>query len=132
MRSLLEDAVRITVHIAGKWLYRMRRVLATLCIGLLAALIGYKVVFGANGMKVWEGKRAEVQALQQEIEHKKAEHEELDRHVQALQRGDPSVIEKEAREQLGYVKPGEVVLFERRSKPLPSTAPSVTDTSIQK
>lgn len=132
MRGLLDDAVTITVHIAGKWLYRMRRVLATLCIGLLAALIGYKVVFGANGMKVWEGKRAEAQALQQEIEHKKAEHEELDRHVQALQRGDPSVIEKEAREQLGYVKPGEVVLFEQRSKPLPSPAPSVTDTSVQK
>ena len=117
MRGLLDDAVTITVHIAGKWLYRMRRVLATLCIGLLAASIGYKVVFGANGMKVWEGKRAEVLVLQQEIERKKAEHEELDRHVQALQRGDPSVIEKEAREQLGYVKPGEVVLFEQRSKP---------------
>ena len=110
----------------------MRRVLATLCLGLLAGLIGYKVVFGANGMKVWEGKRAEVLVLQQEIDRKKAEHEELDRHVQALQRGDPSVIEKEAREQLGYVKPGEVVLFEQRSKPLPSTAPSVTDTSAQK
>ena len=120
----------ITVHIAGNWVYRMRRVLATLCIGLLAASIGYKVVFGANGMKVWEGKRTEVLVLQQEIERKKAEHEELDRHVQALQRGDPSVIEKEAREQLGYVKPGEVVLFEQRSKP--SAAPSVTDTSVQK
>jgi len=130
MRGLLENAVTITVHIAGKWLYRMRRVLATLCIGLLAASIGYKVVFGANGMKVWQGKRAEVQILQQEIERRKAEHEELDRHVQALQRGDPSVIEKEAREQLGYVKPGEVVLFEQRSKA--SAAPSVTDTSVQK
>jgi cell division protein FtsB len=130
MRGLLGNTVTITVHIAGKWLYRMRRVLATLCIGLLAASIGYKVVFGANGMKIWEGKRAEVEILQQEIDRKKAEHEELDRHVQALQRGDPSVIEKEAREQLGYVKPGEVVLFEQRSKP--SAAPSVTDTSIQK
>ena len=103
-----------------------------MCIGLLAASIGYKVVFGANGMKIWESKRAEVQALQLELERKKAEHEELDRHVQALQRGDPSVIEKEAREQLGYVKPGEVVLFEQRSKTLPSPAPSVTDTSVQK
>ena len=32
----------------------MRRVLATVCIGLLAVPIGYKVVFGANGMKVWQ------------------------------------------------------------------------------
>lgn len=132
MRGLLDDAVTVTVHIAGKWLYRMRRVLATLCIGVLAASIGYRVVFGANGMKVWQAKRTEVQTLQQEIDREKAEHEELDRHVQALQRGDASVIEKEAREQLGYVKPGEVVLFEQRSKPVASPAPSFSDTSVQK
>jgi cell division protein FtsB len=107
-------------------------VLATLCIGVLAVLVGYRVVFGANGMKVWQSKRAEVQRLGQEIDRRKLEHEELERHVQALQRGDPSVIEKEAREQLGYVKPGEVVLFEQRSKPVSKQAPSVTDTSDPK
>jgi len=109
----------------------MRRVLATLCIGVLAMLIGYKVVFGANGMKVWQGKRAEVQALEEEIGRRKAEHEHLERYVQALQRGDPSVIEKEAREQLGYVKPGEVVLFEQRSAPAPRQTPRVTDPADQ-
>jgi len=119
--------VHVTIHIAGKWLYRMRRILATLCIGLLAALIGYKVVFGANGMKVWQSKRAEVQRLEEEIGRKKTEQEQLERHVQALQRGDPSVIEKEAREQLGYVKPGEVVLFEQRSMPVPRPAPVVSE-----
>lgn len=117
----------VTVRIAGNWLYRMRRLLATFCIGLLAVLIGYKVVFGANGMKVWQAKRAEVQALQQDIAHAQAEHDTLDRQVHALQRGDPSVIEKEAREQLGYVKPGEVVLFEQRSRPAAKFAPTVTD-----
>jgi len=119
--------VHVTIHIAGKWFYRMRRILATLCIGLLAASIGYKVVFGANGMKVWQSKRAEVQQLEQELGRKKAEQEQLERHVQALQRGDPSVIEKEAREQLGYVKPGEVVLFEQRSSPVRRQAPTVSD-----
>lgn len=118
----------VTIRIAGNWLYRMRRVLATLCIGLLAVLIGYKVVFGANGMKVWQAKRAEVQILQQDINRAQAEREDLQRHVQALQRGEPSVIEKEAREQLGYVKPGEVVLFEQRSRPAPKFAPTVADT----
>lgn len=117
----------VTIRIAGNWLYRMRRVLATLCIGLLAVLIGYKVVFGANGMKVWQAKRAEVQILQQDINRAQAEREDLQRHVQALQRGEPSVIEKEAREQLGYVKPGEVVLFEQRSRPAPKFAPTVAD-----
>ncbi len=125
-------AVTITIRIAGKWLYRMRRVLATLCIALLAVLIGYKVVFGANGMKVWQSKRAEVQRLEQDIERKKLEHEQLEHRVQTLQRGDPSVIEKEAREQLGYVKPGEVVLFEQRSKPLSKQTPTVADNLNQK
>jgi cell division protein FtsB len=124
--------VTITIRIAGKWLYRMRRIMATLCIALLAVLIGYKVVFGANGMKVWQSKRAEAQALERDIERSKLEHDELERRVQALQRGDPSVIEKEAREQLGYVKPGEVVLFEQRSKPAAKQAPVIAENTDQK
>ncbi|MFZ0794196.1 MAG: septum formation initiator family protein, partial [Candidatus Korobacteraceae bacterium] len=94
--------------------------------------IGYKVVFGANGMKVWQSKRAEVQALEQEVERSKLDHEQLEYRVQALQRGDPGVIEKEAREQLGYVKPGEVVLFEQRSKPAARQAPVVAENTNQK
>jgi cell division protein FtsB len=132
MRSPLESTVTITIRIAGKWLYRMRRIMATLCIALLAVLIGYKVVFGANGMKVWQSKRAEAQALERDIERSKLEHDELERRVQALQRGDPSVIEKEAREQLGYVKPGEVVLFEQRSKPAAKQAPVIAENTDQK
>ncbi|MFZ0311347.1 MAG: septum formation initiator family protein [Candidatus Korobacteraceae bacterium] len=124
--------MKITIRFAGKWLYRMRRVMATICLAVLAVLIGYKVVFGANGMKVWQSKRAEVQALEQEIEHGKLDHEQLEYRVQALQRCDPGVIEKEAREQLGYVKPGEVVLFEQRSKPAARQAPVVAENTNQK
>jgi cell division protein FtsB len=118
----LAPGMKITVRIAGKWIYRMRRVLATLCIASLAVSIGYKVVFGANGMKVWESKRAEVQQLQQEIAREKLEHDQLQHRVEGLQHEERSVIEKEAREQLGFVKPGEVVLFEQKAKadPRPS------------
>ncbi len=122
----------ITIRIAGRWLYRMRRLLATVCIALLAFLIGYKVVFGANGMKVWQAKRAEVQSLQSEIDQKQMEQQQLQHEVDALQRGDPSVIEKEAREQLGYVKPGEVVLYQQKNKPDPRTAPAVAENTGQK
>lgn len=110
----------------------MRRVLATLCLAMLAVLIGYRVVFGANGMKVWQSKRAEVETLQKEIDRKQSEHEHLQRYVEQLQRGDPSVIEKEAREQLGYVKPGEVVLFEQRGRSDPRQTPSVAENTTQK
>ncbi|HSY11727.1 MAG TPA: septum formation initiator family protein [Verrucomicrobiae bacterium] len=124
--------MKITIHIAGRWVYRMRRVLATFCIALLAVLIGYKVVFGANGMKVWEAKRAEVSNMEQEIDRQQQEHQDLQREVDALQRGDASVIEKEAREQLGYVKPGEVVLFEPRAKSDPRRPAAVAENTTQK
>ena len=94
----------------------MRRVLATVCIGLLAVLIGYKVVFGANGMKVWQAKRAGIQKLEHEIEADTAAHEQLQHQVDLLQREDPSTIEKEARERLGLVRPGEHVLYEQTPK----------------
>jgi cell division protein FtsB len=124
--------MKITIRFAGRWLYQMRRLLATICIALLAVLIGYKVVFGANGMKVWQAKRAEVQSLESEINQKQMEQQQLQHEVDALQRGDASVIEKEAREQLGYVKPGEVVLYQQKNKPDPRTAPAVAENTVQK
>lgn len=103
------------VRIAGGWLYRMRRVLATLCIGMLAVLAGYKVVFGANGMMVYRAKRAEYRRLQQEIQQQEQERQRLEHQVELLQI-DPGTIEAEARKQLGYVRPGEVVLVEPQPK----------------
>ncbi len=122
----------LTIRIAGGWVYRMRRVLATLCIGVLAVFIGYKVVFGANGMKVYEAKRAEVVRLQQQIDQEKARNEQLQHQVDSLQRADPDAIEKEAREQLGYVKPGEVVLVEPQTSTDIKRAPTVAENTDQK
>ncbi len=124
--------MKITIRIAGRWFYQMRRLLATICIAVLAVLIGYKVVFGANGMKVWQAKRAEVQSLESEIDQKQIEQQQLQHEVDALQRGDASVIEKEAREQLGYVKPGEVVLYQQKNKPDARSAPAVAENTGQK
>jgi cell division protein FtsB len=101
-----------TVRIAGKWLHRMRRVLATLVIGLLAAGAGYKVIYGPNGTIVYKAKKAEYQRLQQEIADETQRQQELQDKVKALQ-SDPKAIEKEAREQLGYVRQGETVLVQR-------------------
>ncbi|MBV8456415.1 MAG: septum formation initiator family protein [Acetobacteraceae bacterium] len=105
-----------TVRIAGKWLHRMRRVLATLVIALLALGSGYKVIYGANGTIVYKAKRAEYERLQQEISEETRRQQQLEEHVRALQ-SDPKAIEKEAREQLGYVRPGERVLVQRPPRP---------------
>ena len=103
-------------EITKGWLYQMRRIGATLCIGVLAVLIGYKVVVGANGTMEWRAKRVEYQRLQQEIDKAKLEHEELENRVRKLQ-SDPNTIVKEAREKLGYVMPGEVVLVQPQPEP---------------
>jgi cell division protein FtsB len=99
----------------GIWLHRMRRILATACIGVLAVMIGYKVVYGANGTVEWRGKRAEYQRLQHDIDQANAEHQALEERVRKLQ-SDNDTIVKEAREKLGYVRPGEVVLVQPQPK----------------
>lgn len=98
------------------WVRGTGRVMATVFIGLLAVLIGYKVVFGANGTVEWRAKRAEYQQIQQDIAKSTVEHEALDTRVKKLQ-SDPNTIVKEAREKLGYVMPGELVLVQPQSKP---------------
>jgi cell division protein FtsB len=99
----------------GIWLHRMRRILATVCIGVLALMIGYKVVYGANGTVEWRGKRAEYLQLQHDIEQANAEHQALEERVRKLQ-SDSDTIVQEAREKLGYVRPGEVVLVQPQPK----------------
>ena len=100
---------------AGKWLLRMRRVVATACIGVLAVLIGYKVVFGANGTMEWRAKRVEYQRLQNDIELANQEHVDLENRVRKLQT-DRNTIIKEAREKLGFVMWGDVVLVQPQPK----------------
>jgi cell division protein FtsB len=65
-------------------------------------------MFGANGMVVYRLKRAEYQELRKQVLQVQQEN---DRYIQQIQglKSDQTAIEKEAREQLGYAKPGEYV-----------------------
>ena len=93
---------------AHEWLYGRRRRLATGGVGLLAALLAYHVVFGHNGMVAYQQKRAEYKQLEQQIQQLQGENGQLSERIKAL-KSDPQAIEKEAREQLRYTRPGEVV-----------------------
>jgi cell division protein FtsB len=110
-----------------QWLYRSRRKLATGAVALLAIQLGWHVVFGANGALVFHEKRAEYLKLQQETEQLQQENLRLQQHIQSL-KSDPKAIEKEAREQLKYAKPGEVVY----TVPAPPPQPAPTNTSAKK
>ena len=83
---------------------------------VLALLIGYHVLSGSNGIKVYLKKRAENKALHEEIEKLQHENDGLSQRVKAL-KTDPQTIEKEAREQLKYARPGEVIYVAPQQKP---------------
>jgi cell division protein FtsB len=86
----------------------LRRRIATAAVGVLACLLFVHVMFGTNGMVVYKQKRAEYQSLQKKVLEMKQENDRYKLEIGAL-KSDQKAIEKEAREQLGYAKPGEYV-----------------------
>jgi cell division protein FtsB len=89
-------------------LYAARRRLATAGVVLVTVWLFLHVMFGANGMVVYRAKRTDYQKLQSEIRKLQKENDDYAQQIKALQ-SDPKAIEKEAREQLHYTRPGEVV-----------------------
>lgn len=75
---------------------------------LLTCAVFYHVVFGANGWLVYQKKKADYRQLQGQLQKLNQENAELQKDVKAL-KTDKSAIEREAREQLHYTRPGEVV-----------------------
>ena len=102
------EKVRITAEPALEKLALLRTRLATAAVAILAVWLFVHVTFGANGMVVYRTKRAEYQVLQKEIDRLKKENDQYSEQVNQL-KGDPKRIEKEAREQFHYARPGEVV-----------------------
>ena len=88
--------------------YALRRRLATAAVVALTCSLFVHVMFGANGMVVYKQKRTEHEALQKQLLQARQENERYTQQIQAL-KSDQKAIEKEAREQLGYAKPGEYV-----------------------
>ena len=89
-------------------LYEERRRLATAGVLFLTAWLFLHVMFGANGMVIYRSKRLERQKLQSEIDKLHKENDLYTEQIRSLE-SDPKAIEKEAREQLHYARPGEVV-----------------------
>jgi cell division protein FtsB len=92
----------------GLRVYAFRRRIATGVVALLAGWLFVHVMFGANGMVVYRQKRAEYQELHKRIVQVQQENDRYTQQIQGL-KSNQTAIEKEAREQLGYAKPGEYV-----------------------
>lgn len=84
--------------------------------------MGYHVIFGQNGLTAYEQKRQDAQSLDKQLHGLQRENDLLKGHVDRLQ-SDPNAIEHQAREELHYTRPGEVIYA------LPATPPSQSSPS---
>lgn len=117
LRAMVERAPQAEA-LAASWIervrplatriYILRRRIATIAVTVLAASLFVHVMFGANGMVVYKQKRAEYEALRKQIVQVQQENDRYTQQIHGL-KSDQKSIEKEAREQLGYAKPGEYV-----------------------
>jgi cell division protein FtsB len=89
--------------------YEQRRRFATGIAAVLAVAVGYHVVFGQNGLTAFEKKKQDSKTLTQQLQMLSDENETLKGHVDRLQ-NDPAAIEHQAREELHYTRPGEVIV----------------------
>jgi cell division protein FtsB len=105
----------------------LRRRIATITVGVLAGLLFVHVMFGANGMIVYKQKRMEYESLQKRIAQEQHENELYAQKIQGM-KTDEKAIEKEAREQLHYARPGEYVYV----PPAPANQPPPARRSAKK
>lgn len=104
--------------------YAARRKLGTAAVGLLAVWMFVHVMFGPNGMVVYQKKRSEYHKLQEDIQVLQKQNQSYSQQIKAL-KSDPKAIEKAAREELRYARPGEVVYVvpsPARPRPMTKTA----------
>jgi cell division protein FtsB len=84
------------------------RNIATGAAALLALAMGYHVIFGQNGLTAYQQKRQDAQSLDRQLHSLQKENDQLKGHVDRL-KSDPNAIEHQAREELHYTRPGEVI-----------------------
>jgi cell division protein FtsB len=98
------------------------RKVATGAAALLALAMGYHVIFGQNGLTAFQQKRQDAQGLELQLHRLQKENDLLKGHVDRL-KSDPNAIEHQAREQMHYTRPGEVI-YTLPANPGPSSTPS--------
>jgi len=95
--------MRIFVQTQLSW-----RKIATGAAAVLALAMGYHVIFGQNGLTAYRQKRQDALVLDNQLHSLQRENDLLKGHVDRLQ-SDPNAIEHQAREELHYTRPGEVI-----------------------
>jgi cell division protein FtsB len=92
-----------------------KRVILTLVFCALLALVGRSILGDRGLFEVWRKKSA-FQQISSEVQALRTENASLRKEVDALQH-DPQAIERIAREELGYARPGEITFIFREDDP---------------
>lgn len=130
LRAVVEQAPRAEamatrwveqIRPAWSWLAREWRLLGTGAAAVFIVGLLVHAIFGANGMVAYRQKRAEMEALQAEVDRLQKENA-LDAEQIRQLKSNPAAIEKEAREQLHYSRKGEVVFV--IPEPVPAKSPT--------
>ncbi len=86
----------------------MRRKAATALVVVSSVCLGVYAIVGHDGLVAYQHKHRQVDQLHRQIQNLQKENERLALHDQRLQ-SDPDTIEYEAREEMHYTRPGEVI-----------------------
>jgi cell division protein FtsB len=108
------------------WLAREWRRLGTTAAVVLIVGLLLHAMFGANGMVIYRQKRSEMRSLEGEVDRLQKENGQSVEKIESL-KSDPAAIEKEAREQLHYTRPGEVIYVSPEAAPKPATGRAKND-----
>lgn len=94
---------RLSASILG-----MRRKVATVVLIALSVSLGLYAIFGRDGLVAYQQKQHQAEQLHQRIVDMQKQNERMALHDQKL-RNDRDTIEYEARQQMHYTRPGEVI-----------------------
>jgi cell division protein FtsB len=100
-----------------------RRQLATIALICVAVWLLVHAFISPNGVMAYQDKKAEYRDLQKDVQSLHEQNAKIEAQNEALKNNDPKAIEKEAREQLRYAKPGEIIYVapEPKRQPTPDT-----------
>lgn len=110
-RSLIPE--REETAVAGpdespRLVWGVRRKVATAVLAAVSVLLGCYAIFGHDGLIAYQQKRHQSSELQRQILNMQKENDRLAQQNHRLQ-NDPDTIEYEARQQMHYTRPGEVI-----------------------